>query len=123
MRVRLICRPSGQVMCKAQMVTNLSCFTEVPGERKVQNYHCCPEPYVDVTFTVVIRRRTLYYLTNLVLPCILISSMSLLGFTLPPATGEKLTLGRIIDDLTGINISYIVIRTIPINTNIFQVLQ
>ena len=57
-------------------------------------YDCCPEPYVDITFTINIRRRTLYYFFNLIVPCVLISSMALLGFTLPPDSGEKLTLGR-----------------------------
>ncbi|GIY27602.1 acetylcholine receptor subunit alpha-type acr-16 [Caerostris extrusa] len=56
-------------------------------------YACCPEPYVDITFTIHIRRRTLYYGFNLIIPCVLISSMTLLGFTLPPDSGEKLTLG------------------------------
>ncbi|KOC67381.1 Acetylcholine receptor subunit alpha-type acr-16 [Habropoda laboriosa] len=56
-------------------------------------YQCCPEPYIDVTFTIQIRRRTLYYFFNLIVPCVLISSMALLGFTLPPDSGEKLTLG------------------------------
>ena len=40
------------------------------------------------------RRRTLYYFFNLIVPCVLISSMALLGFTLPPDAGEKLTLGK-----------------------------
>ena len=40
------------------------------------------------------RRRTLYYFFNLIVPCVLISSMALLGFTLPPDSGEKLTLGK-----------------------------
>ncbi|XP_071531421.1 acetylcholine receptor subunit alpha-type acr-16-like isoform X15 [Panulirus ornatus] len=66
---------------------------EVPGERNVLTYKCCPEPYVDITFVIKLRRRTIYYLYNLVVPCIMISSMTLLGFSLPPDTGEKLTLG------------------------------
>ena len=41
------------------------------------------------------RRRTLYYFFNLIVPCVLISSMALLGFTLPPDSGEKLTLGKL----------------------------
>uniref|UniRef100_T1IUD0 Uncharacterized protein n=1 Tax=Strigamia maritima TaxID=126957 RepID=T1IUD0_STRMM len=65
----------------------------VPGVRNVIYYACCPEPYVDITFTIHIRRRTLYYGFNLIIPCVLISSMTLLGFTLPPDSGEKLTLG------------------------------
>ena len=65
----------------------------VPGKKNSVTYDCCPEPYVDITFTVHIRRRTLYYFFNLIVPCVLISSMALLGFTLPPDSGEKLTLG------------------------------
>ena len=46
-----------------------------------------------ICFHVFVRRRTLYYFFNLIVPCVLISSMALLGFTLPPDAGEKLTLG------------------------------
>ncbi|CAG9136631.1 unnamed protein product [Plutella xylostella] len=61
----------------------------MPGKKNTITYACCPEPYVDVTFTIMIRRRTLYYFFNLIVPCVLISSMALLGFTLPPDSGEK----------------------------------
>ncbi|GFU08471.1 neuronal acetylcholine receptor subunit alpha-7, partial [Nephila pilipes] len=67
---------------------------EMPGTRNEIVYACCPEPYVDITFCIHIRRRTLYYGFNLIIPCVLISSMALLGFTLPPDSGEKLTLGQ-----------------------------
>ncbi|KAF7994140.1 hypothetical protein HCN44_011409 [Aphidius gifuensis] len=72
-----------------------SCKMDIgmPGRKNTITYQCCPEPYVDVTFTIHIRRRTLYYFFNLIVPCVLISSMALLGFTLPPDSGEKLTLG------------------------------
>jgi len=66
----------------------------MPGKKNTIVYACCPEPYVDITFTIQIRRRTLYYFFNLIVPCVLISSMALLGFTLPPDSGEKLTLGE-----------------------------
>ncbi|XP_022668185.1 neuronal acetylcholine receptor subunit alpha-7-like isoform X2 [Varroa destructor] len=65
----------------------------LPGVRNEITYTCCPEPYIDITYTIKIRRRTLYYGVNLIIPCVLISSMTLLGFTLPPDTGERLTLG------------------------------
>ncbi|GAV00794.1 hypothetical protein RvY_11594-2 [Ramazzottius varieornatus] len=64
-----------------------------PARRNVITYACCPEPYVDVTFTIIIRRRVLFYVFNLMLPCALISSIALLGFCLPVESGEKLTLG------------------------------
>ena len=69
-------------------------FTEVPATRNTQVYDCCPEPYLDITFQIKIRRRTLYYFFNLIIPCVLIASMAVLGFTLPSDSGEKLSLGR-----------------------------
>ena len=66
----------------------------VPGKRNQIYYNCCPEPYIDITFSIIIRRRTLYYFFNLIVPCVLIASMALLGFALPPDSGEKLSLGK-----------------------------
>ena len=71
-----------------------SCFIGVPAKRNVVQYDCCPEQYIDITFTIHIRRRTLYYGFNLIIPCVLISSMALLAFTLPPDAGEKISLGK-----------------------------
>ncbi|KAF7495965.1 Neuronal acetylcholine receptor subunit alpha-7 [Sarcoptes scabiei] len=65
----------------------------MPGARNVQKYECCPEHYIDITYTIGLRRRTLYYGFNLIVPSVIISSMTLLSFTLPPDSGEKLTLG------------------------------
>ena len=39
------------------------------------------------------RRRTLYYLFNIICPCLWLTVLSLLGFWLPPESGEKITLG------------------------------
>uniref|UniRef100_A0A8C0HYJ9 Cholinergic receptor nicotinic alpha 7 subunit n=1 Tax=Balaenoptera musculus TaxID=9771 RepID=A0A8C0HYJ9_BALMU len=65
----------------------------VPGKRSEKFYECCKEPYPDVTFTVTIRRRTLYYGLNLLIPCVLISALALLVFLLPADSGEKISLG------------------------------
>uniref|UniRef100_A0A3Q2YSU6 Neuronal acetylcholine receptor subunit alpha-7-like n=1 Tax=Hippocampus comes TaxID=109280 RepID=A0A3Q2YSU6_HIPCM len=66
---------------------------EVPGGRHEVFYECCAEPYPDVTFVVTLRRRTLYYALNLLIPCVLLSSMTLLVFLLPANSGEKISLG------------------------------
>ncbi|XP_030203832.1 cholinergic receptor, nicotinic, alpha 11 [Gadus morhua] len=65
----------------------------VPGTRSEAFYDCCKEPYPDVTFVVTMRRRTLYYALNLLIPCVLLSSMTLLVFVLPADSGEKISLG------------------------------
>ncbi|MFH4976710.1 hypothetical protein AB6A40_003419 [Gnathostoma spinigerum] len=61
--------------------------------RRVVKYTCCPEPYPDVTFFFHIRRKTLYYLYNVVFPCLMMSVLTLLVFLLPPDSGEKIALG------------------------------
>ncbi|KAM9356854.1 neuronal acetylcholine receptor subunit alpha-7-like [Symphorus nematophorus] len=65
----------------------------VPAKRNELYYECCKEPYPDVTFTVTMRRRTLYYGLNLLIPCVLISGLALLVFLLPADSGEKISLG------------------------------
>lgn len=86
-----------ELISHALLIILVDCrLTGMPGKKNTITYACCPEPYVDVTFTIMIRRRTLYYFFNLIVPCVLISSMALLGFTLPPDSGEKLTLGEYI---------------------------
>jgi nicotinic acetylcholine receptor len=61
--------------------------------RNEVRYACCIEPYPDVTFTVVMRRRTLFYIVNIILPCLWLTVLSLIVFWLPPDSGEKVTLG------------------------------
>lgn len=72
---------------------NASCFSGLPAHKNVTKYACCPNEYDHVLFTLHIRRRTIYYLVNLIAPCVLLASMTLLEFLLPNECGEKLTLG------------------------------
>ena len=60
-----------------------------PGRRDVTLYNCCPVPYPTVTFTIIIRRRAMFYLYNLVIPCAMIALLSLCSFYLPPDSGER----------------------------------
>ncbi|XP_034234744.1 neuronal acetylcholine receptor subunit alpha-10-like [Thrips palmi] len=61
--------------------------------KHVEYYSCCPEPYPDITYVIRIRRRPLFYVFNLILPCILINCIALLVFYVPSESGEKVTLG------------------------------
>ncbi|EFX76216.1 hypothetical protein DAPPUDRAFT_55424, partial [Daphnia pulex] len=62
-------------------------------ERNVVFYSCCEEPYPDITFHIVLRRRPLFYVFNLILPCVLITGIALMSFYMPSDSGEKVTLG------------------------------
>ncbi|XP_054152688.1 neuronal acetylcholine receptor subunit alpha-10-like [Oppia nitens] len=62
-------------------------------ERNVVYYSCCPEPFPDVTITLTIRRKILYYTYNVILPCMMLSVLTLLVFCIPPDSGEKIALG------------------------------
>ncbi|KAL6113495.1 chrfam7a [Pungitius sinensis] len=68
-------------------------LVEVKGQRNEHYYKCCEEPYVDITYTLVMRRRSLFYGLNLLIPCVLISALALLVFLLPADSGEKISLG------------------------------
>ncbi|POI19755.1 hypothetical protein CIB84_016500 [Bambusicola thoracicus] len=65
----------------------------MPATRNVVTYGCCSEPYPDVTYTLLLRRRASFYIFNLLLPCVMISFLAPLGFYLPADSGEKVSLG------------------------------
>ena len=49
-----------------------------------------PQPTeTDITFYITIRRKTLFYTVNLILPTVLISFLCVLVFYLPAEAGEK----------------------------------
>uniref|UniRef100_A0AAF5PSV8 Uncharacterized protein n=3 Tax=Wuchereria bancrofti TaxID=6293 RepID=A0AAF5PSV8_WUCBA len=61
-------------------------------QRNEKFYECCPEPYPDVRFFIHLKRRTLYYAFNLIMPCMMTLILIVLGFTLSPDTCEKVGL-------------------------------
>jgi len=67
----------------------------IPGERNVILYECCPDnPFIDLTFYVQLKRRTLYYIVNIVAPCLMLAGLTLVTFTIPPDAGEKISFGE-----------------------------
>jgi nicotinic acetylcholine receptor len=66
---------------------------EIPAQKNIKIYDCCVEQYMDIYFNITIRRKTLFYTVNLIIPCVSISFLSVLVFYLPSDSGEKLTLG------------------------------
>lgn len=65
----------------------------MPVTKFITKYRCCPEPYPFITYNVVIRRRTMYYILNFLTPCVLMSALTILGFFLPVESGERMNVG------------------------------
>lgn len=57
-------------------------------------YECCPLVYPDVTFIFVLKRRALYYIVNLLIPCLLVSTLGVVTFLLSPDAGERISLSE-----------------------------
>lgn len=75
-------------------------------------YGCCPEPYPDLTFEIRIKRRTLFYINNLIVPCVVLALLTATAFLFPPETGERISL--MITILLGMTVFMIVvIEAIP----------
>ena len=64
----------------------------VPARRHVIKYPCCPEYYTDISFNITLRRKTLFYTCNLIIPCVGITFLTVLTFYLPSECGEKISL-------------------------------
>ncbi|MGH0142222.1 UNVERIFIED_CONTAM: hypothetical protein FKN15_019862 [Acipenser sinensis] len=85
---------------------------DAPGYKHDIKYNCCEEIYPDITYSFYIRRLPLFYTVNLIIPCLLISFLTVLVFYLPSDCGEKVTL--CISVLLSLTVFLLVItETIP----------
>ncbi|RTG89169.1 uncharacterized protein DC041_0004624 [Schistosoma bovis] len=70
------------------LLNSSAVFTEI-------SYPCCPEKYPDITFHVWIKRKSAFYTYILIIPSILLSSLTSVIFWLPPHSPAKIVLGNI----------------------------
>ncbi|XP_060564524.1 neuronal acetylcholine receptor subunit alpha-2-like isoform X1 [Ruditapes philippinarum] len=64
------------------------------GERNVKLYECCKDvPYLDLKFHLTVRRRVAFYTFILIMPCALLTCLTLVIFWVPPEAPAKLSLG------------------------------
>lgn len=80
-------------------------------------YKCCPDSYFDITYTLVMKRRPLFYINNLILPCIVLALLTGVSFLFPPETGERIAL--VVTVLLGMTVFMIVFTDfIPANSDV-----
>uniref|UniRef100_A0A158P935 Neur_chan_LBD domain-containing protein n=1 Tax=Angiostrongylus cantonensis TaxID=6313 RepID=A0A158P935_ANGCA len=74
---------------------------KVPGKRHSKRYPCCESPFIDITYEIHLRRKTLFYTVNLIFPSVAdvesicgvaFSFLTALVFYLPSDGGEKISL-------------------------------
>ena len=65
-----------------------------PAVKNTKYYPCCKEPYPDLTFILKLKRIAAFYNYILILPCVLLSSLTLVIFWLPPESPAKMMLGK-----------------------------
>lgn len=53
---------------------------------------------MDLTYTIQLRRRKLYYMVNIIGPCVLFAMLGLFTFCLPPDAGEKISFSKLMID-------------------------
>ena len=82
-----------QIELSAYVPSNEWDLITAPAKKTILKYPCCPEPYPDLTFVIVIKRIPIFHSIVLIIPCILLSLLTLVSFWLPPETPAKILLG------------------------------
>ena len=67
-------------------------ITDVPGRMENKSGDTEGHSTAQIIFTLKMRRKTLFYTVNLIIPCVLISFLSVCVFYLPADAGEKMTM-------------------------------
>lgn len=57
----------------------------------VQTYNCCPEPYQDITFDILLRRKPGYYEYNIIFPTFATASLMIFTMLIPWDQGERIS--------------------------------
>jgi hypothetical protein len=55
-----------------------------------ERYECCPAPFYMTSFNIHVRRGASSYVSNYIIPSILIAILSIMMFTLPPEVGKRM---------------------------------
>ena len=70
------------------------CATDIPVTESLTKYQCCKAPFSRITFALHLRRKPLYFVIHLVIPCCFFSLMAAATFILQPNCSERLGLSK-----------------------------
>ncbi|XP_020903827.1 neuronal acetylcholine receptor subunit alpha-7 [Exaiptasia diaphana] len=66
---------------------------EASSRRTTVVHICCKNDVARITYHLHLKRRTLFYMTNFILPCAIIAFLTLLVFLTPIESGERMAVG------------------------------
>ncbi|KAK0394160.1 hypothetical protein QR680_000598 [Steinernema hermaphroditum] len=91
---------NGETVWKVQRGIDVSEYQEsvewdllsIVGTRHEKRYPCCDYPAIDITYSLNIRRKKLFYTINLMTPCVGIAALTAFVFYLPAESHNKIQL-------------------------------
>jgi len=67
--------------------------TSVPGAEDIYYYACCPEPWPEVQYNLLLVRKPFHYVQNVIIPTMVTTVISFTSALLPHECGERISLG------------------------------
>ena len=64
----------------------------VTSEKRLKEYVCCPESFIDILYTFELERKSRYYIITIIVPSIFLSLLASVSFLFPPDSGERVSL-------------------------------
>jgi len=59
-------------------------LVDLSARKKVLRFSCCDIPFAEIVYTVRLKRQPLFYIFNMVFPCVLLNIMAVMMFLVPP---------------------------------------
>ncbi|CAH1776885.1 unnamed protein product [Owenia fusiformis] len=95
---------------------------DFPVSRRVKTYACCPDSFSDLRFTIVLKRKPMFYIYNIIVPCALLMTISIVGFLMPIEAGARAHLSIMVL-LSMIVLQLTISESIPTQSDVIPMLS
>ncbi|XP_012217863.1 neuronal acetylcholine receptor subunit alpha-10 isoform X2 [Linepithema humile] len=85
-------------------------------KREAVTYSCCPDPYINLKFTMTLKRNSALYCSILLMPATAIVFLVLVTFWLPPQSETKISVAACTVLIIAVFLAYFGVK-VPLTTN------